>query len=189
MFEHDTDDAFASFLTGKQDDSACIPHFYLKAKLMGFKSHEAGREIYEDREYVEIRVKGQPKSIFCHEVTQQDKERFPTAYAAFKAGMEAPVIGTPLENLGLSPATVLHFRAIGIRTVEDVAAAGDAALSNMGMGARDIQNKAKALLAGSTTQTVEMAAQIKALQDQLAEVLAAQQPKKRGPKPKLKAVA
>lgn len=153
-----TDEAFNSFLPGaKQDDSSCVVRFYLKPKLMAAKSRDAGREIYEDREHCEIMVKGQPHQIVDEEVGKQHIDRFPNAYAAFKAGRPDPVTGTPIELLpNMSPSYVLTLKAMGIRTVEDMVNLSDAGLQKVGMGARDLQNRCRAFIGQSTTKADEL---------------------------------
>jgi hypothetical protein len=155
---------------------------------MGFKSHEAGRPIYEDREYVSIMVKGQDKQVFVREVAEEDRRRFPNAYAAFKKGVEAPTIGTPVEMLGVGPSSVEMMRMKGIRTVEDLAGLSDDGLQGIGLGARDLQAKAKAFLsknseatlrlerelAAERAKTSDMQEQMAKMQKQLAELAAAQ---------------
>jgi hypothetical protein len=185
----ETDQSFQSFMPGaQQDDRACYATFKIEKKLMGLKSHEAGRPIYEDREYVTIMVKGQDKQVFVREVTLEDRQRFPNAYAAFKKGIEAPVIGTPVEMLGLGPSSVEMMRIKGIRTVEDLAGLGDDGLQGIGTGARDLQAKAKAFLGRTSSQTVELEqalateraktaalqTQVEGLAQQIAELAAAQ---------------
>jgi hypothetical protein len=183
----ESDASFTSFMPGAtQDDRACYATFTVEKKLMGLKSHEAGRPIYEDREYVKILVKGQDKQVFVREVTLEDKQRFPNAYAAFKRGIEAPVTGTPVEMLGLGPSSVEMMRIKGIRTVEDLAELGDDGLQGIGTGARDLQAKAKAFLGRTSSKAVELEqalaaeraktaalqAQMEALGQQVAELAA-----------------
>jgi hypothetical protein len=69
----------------REDDRGVVANFYLDKVLLGFKSREAGREIYEDREFVSIRVKGQDKMEVVREVTEQDKQRFATAVLPLQA--------------------------------------------------------------------------------------------------------
>jgi adenine-specific DNA methylase len=185
----ESDASFTSFLPGATvDDKACYATFKVEPKLMGFKSHEAGRPVYEDREYVRILVKGQDKQVFWREVTDEDKQRFPNAYAAFKKGVEAVVSGTPVEMLGLGPSSIEMMRLKGIRTVEDLASLGDDGLQGLGMGARELQAKAKAFLGKTSVQsheleqalaverakTAAMQAQMQAMQAQVAKLLEAQ---------------
>lgn len=154
----DTD--FLQFLNGKtEDDSALIPEFYVDKKLMGAKSEEAKRPIYEDREYLRIKIKGQDKSIPVHEVTDEHRRRFPIAYAFFLRQKPVPVIGTPIEQLaGVGPSMAHHLKGLNLRTVEDLAAVSDDnTVNRIGMGGRDLVTRAKAWLQHSTSQTVALA--------------------------------
>lgn len=192
MSDQMSDDAFRAFLPGqKQDDDAgLLITFFVKPKLMGLKSTEAGRPIYEDREYVEIRVKGQPNNVPVEEVNETHKKRWPLAYAAFKVGLPAPIIGTPIENLpGIGPSAVLTYKALGIRTVEDVVSMAEPGLQKMGMGARELQRQCKAYLERSTVVTVELSqenatlkSQVAELQQQMADLMAAVKPKRGRPR-------
>lgn len=164
MLDPTTDDSFRSFLPGqREDESGVIPRFFMKEVLLGAKSQELGREVYEDREHIEIKIKGQDKGIYCDLVRDAHRKRFPIAYAAFKAGKEAPVVGTPVEQMsGIGPAMAHNLRGLNIRTIEDLASISDEnALSAIGMGARDLVNRAKAWVQGK-------APEVTALQDQLA---------------------
>lgn len=125
------------------------PRFHKYAKLMKQKSIAAGRDIYEDRDYVEILTPGDTRSIVDREVRDEDKQRWPREWAAYEAGNELSVIGTPLEKWPLvgSPSMVKTLKAMNINTVEDLAGLTDAALGNVGMGARNLREAAKLWLA------------------------------------------
>lgn len=191
-----TDESFRSFLPGQkqEDDSALIIEFFLGKKLMGAKSVAAGREIYEDREFVRIHVKGQDKQVVVREVTPQDRDRFPIAYRYFQAAMPAPVVGTPIEQLpGIGPSMAHMLKGLNLRTIEDLARVTDEnTLSRIGMGARELVNRAKAFVQQQAPEVVNLqeenaalkhqleaqAAQIASIQAQLAA------PRKRGRKSK-----
>lgn len=163
----DTDDAFRSFLPGaaQEDDRALIIDFFVQKKLMGFKSHEAKREIYEDREFIRIRIKGQDKQEVVEEVKEHHRNKYPIAYQLFLMRKPAPVVGTPVEQLpGVGPSLAHHLKGLGLRSVEDVANVGenDAVLQNIGMGARELRDRAKAWLANTTDATVALQAQLAA---------------------------
>jgi len=180
------DDAWTQFLPGQRlDDQSCIARFFLKPKLLGKKSKDLGRPIYEDREYVEIMVKGQPQQIVHKEVGKEDIERFPNAYAAFKRGAEAPVVGTPVEKMeGIGPSFALKLKSIGIRTVEDLSNCSDQALQDIGMGARSLQEKAKQMLSAVNPSIGKLEEENQELRKRLAALEAAVQPKRRGRPPK-----
>ena len=174
------DDAWTQFLPGQRlDDQSCIARFFLKPCLLGLKSQQAGREIYEDREFIEIMVKGQPQQIVHEKVTPEHIQRFPNAYAAFKQGKEAPVIGTPVDKLGVGPSTIINYKAIGIRTIEDVANASDEVLGKMGAGARALQEKAKQMLAQNNPAVESLKSENEQLKERLAALEAMMKPKRK----------
>ena len=157
----DTDTEYLTLAQGKSDDASCIAKFFLKPVLLGKKSIDAGRQIFEDREYVEIMVKGQDKQVFTREAKEEDKIRFPNAYMAFKLGKEVPVTGTPIGNLpGIEPSRVEMLKLLGIRTIEDMAGLGEEGLNRVGMGARDLQAKCKAYIAKTSDEVITLKAQL-----------------------------
>jgi hypothetical protein len=121
------------------------PRFHKYAKKMTRLSAEAGRDVYEDRHYVEIIQPGEMRSVVDREVNEDDKRRWPREWAAYEAGNEMATVGTPLEKWPLigSPAMVKTLKAININTVEDLACLTDAGLGNVGMGARNLRESAK----------------------------------------------
>lgn len=79
------------------------------------------------------------------------EERFPKewlphykeAYRAFKAGQEIPLNGTPIRTWPvLSPAQIAHLLLLNVRTVEDLAVANEQTLTAIGMGGRDLKQRA-----------------------------------------------
>lgn len=68
-------------------------------------------------------------------------------YEHFKLGKEEPINGISIKNWSsITPSQVKNLLSIGIKTVEDIAQANDEGLKRMGMGARELQNRAKAFL-------------------------------------------
>lgn len=193
-----SDEAFAAFLPGRdmEDDKSLVVNFFVGKKLLGKKSQDEGREIYEDREFIQIQIKGQDKQVVVEEVKPEHKRKFPIAYHLFQQGKPAPVVGTPIEQLpGVGPSMAHNLKAINLRTIEDVANVTDEnALSAMGMGARDLVTRAKAFIAKAAPKTVALEEENKALKSQLAgmeesvralqEQMAALMAKKKGGRPK-----
>lgn len=142
-----TDESFMAFLPGRQqeDDRALIVDFFVDKKLLGLKSKEAGRPVYEDREYVRIRIKGQDKQEVVREVDAKIKARFPIAYQLFQQQKPAPMIGTPIDMLpGLGPSLAHHLKGLNIRSVEDLSMITDEnVIQNIGSGARKMIDQAK----------------------------------------------
>jgi len=72
------------------------------------------------------------------------------AYKNWKEGQEAPVDGTPLINWpGLSPTQYKQLQALHIRAVEDLAAANEETINRLGMGGRQLKQRAVDYLAAA----------------------------------------
>jgi hypothetical protein len=96
------------------------------------KSKEEGRPIFEDREYVEIRVPGR-RDFQTKLANEINKARFPVHYAKFKAreSQEAEA-GTPLtEYPGVTRGQVEELQFFHVVSVEQLAAVPDSSLSSM----------------------------------------------------------
>lgn len=133
------------------DDAKVFAEFYNRAMIDGMATKEQGRTITRDVPHVRIIQPGESRlSVYDQPATNDDASRFPRQWAAFKAGQEQSVSGSPLSLLfPQSPATVDNLVRCGIRTVEMLANANDAALQEMGLGARSFQEKAKQYLANA----------------------------------------
>lgn len=97
-------------------------------------------------------------------------ERYQANYERWKKGEEMPLDGTPIKGWPvISPAQMTNLIAINILTVEDLAAANEEGLRRIGMGARDLQTKAKAWLSQAkdkgplTMQVAELKSENEAL--------------------------
>ena len=126
-----------------------IPEFVVEAVKLEHRSQQEGRPIYEDREFVNIMIVGQRGATVHEPVNDEHKMRWPKEYAAFKAGRELPPEGTPLAewpDSTMTKARVMELAFFNIRTVEDLAAVHDNALGNLGMGARELREKARTFL-------------------------------------------
>lgn len=93
-------------------------------------------------------------------------------YEAWKSGQETPVNGTPLKNwTGVSKGQLQTLLGLGLRTVEDLAAANVETMNRVGMGATSLKQLAQAFLdeaAGPGT----LIRRVGALQDENAELKA-----------------
>lgn len=127
-------------------DYQIMPVFYSESVQMDFKSREAGRPIYEDQEFVKMIIPGTRGSVIVERVNDEHRARWGAEYAAFKAGRELPVDGTPLREWPVGAMTASRADELAyfhIRTVEQLAALGDDKLGNIGMGARELRDRAK----------------------------------------------
>jgi hypothetical protein len=90
------------------------------------KSREAGRAVYEERDFIRIHVPGDKTSVVYRQVTEQDAQRFADRYAKWKTGQQDAVVGTPLTALpGMTPSKVEEYKYFKIVTVEQLADAPD----------------------------------------------------------------
>jgi len=153
-------------------------------------SKKAGRSIFKEVEFVRIRFPGDNKrapQFRAHEragmnaetgMEETWAERYPKHYAAFKEDAEYIGDGAPIGSLpGLSVAKVKEFKAVNIHTVQALAGLPDAQIRKLGMGTRDMVEKAKAWLGGSEADTVAaQSAEIADLKAQVAALQAASEP-------------
>lgn len=106
-------------------DSRLHVSFSMRPLFNEEESGKAQRPIYEDREFIQIMIPGDKQNIILRVAEDFDRQRFPEHYAKFKAGA-SQVIGTPLANAGIFPASRCEeFAHFGIRTVEQLANAND----------------------------------------------------------------
>lgn len=126
--------------------SPAIPQFFVEPVKMEFKSKQEGRPIFEEREFVRIIIPGDRRSMAVEPVNDEHKARWSKEYAAFKEGREAPLEGTPLKEWPVSSMTAGKAEELAffhIKTVEQLAAVNDAQLQSLGMGARELRERAK----------------------------------------------
>lgn len=187
-FDPDFDGSFAD----NSKEARNYVKFYRQWVRNNFKSNLEGMEVGEHQDFVIIICPGQPKSEVRRKATEADKSQYRQEWAAYSEGKEHQMSGTPIEMLpGLSQGVADSLKALYIYTIEQMAGLSDMALQKVGMGGNDIRQRAKSYMDKSSSEVVSLKAQlaealeaIKALQEQIGT-----EPKKRGPKPKLKAVA
>lgn len=157
----------------KGSDEQLLVKFDVRSKQDVSASQEAGRPIFRDVEYIDIRVPGSPDNV-CRPVTLRDKERFPRHYAAFKNRLEGgeQVEGTPLmewPQITRSQAEELAF--FGIKTVEQLANVSDANGQGL-MGFHGMKRRANEWLkaAAQGVQVSELQAELKKRDEQIAEM-------------------
>lgn len=134
---------------GTAKPSLAIPQFYTEAVHQPFRSEQEGRPIFEEREFVKILIPGDRRAMVVEPVNDDHKARWPSEYAAFKAGQEAPIEGTPLTEWAVSSmnkARAEELAYFNIKTVEQLAQVNDNQLQNLGMGARELRERAKTWL-------------------------------------------
>jgi hypothetical protein len=123
------------------------PRFFIEAVEDELASSQSGRRIFRDEERVEIIMPGNPYTRPVQRVTAAHRQQWPKEYEAFKAGQELAPEGTPLEEWPrLKRGQVLELKALGFKTIEQVAHMGDQAIQQVGMGGRQLCELARAFL-------------------------------------------
>ena len=157
-------------------------------------SIEAGFKVFKDVDFAHItpigskdRIERRVDDWFAHLASEVEGGRFMEdwlrqyrgAYDAWKQGQEIPVNGTAIRTWSvLSPAQVKSLLELHVRTVEDLAQANEETIRRLGMGGRDLKNKAMTWLesaknVGSVTERcVALAAENKELQESVARLTA-----------------
>jgi len=194
-------------------NSRLVVFFHKKAKKNDFRSEQEGRPIFDDVIYIKKMVPGDSLSIIDRPMYESDKNEFPMQWAHFQNKQEGDqmVSGTPLIEWPIvSTAQAEELRALKFYTVENIANASDAQLQRIGIiagmsphsfrdKARLFLNKAAGLAEDSKREEelatlreenakikAETDAKLAAMQEQMANILAAVGEKKpRGRKPKV----
>ncbi len=115
-------------------------------------------------------------------------QQFKVAFKAWQEGEEVPINGTPLNHWpSLTKGHYQLLRSLGIHTIEDVAAMNEEAMARIGMGARNLKERARMhleakdssaavaeQLAAERAKTEAQAAQLARMQEQLDALMAEQ---------------
>lgn len=164
-------------------DLALGVEFFLKPVENPRKSAEAGRAIYDEREYIRIALPGDSKSEIVapanelHYVPHLKSrvtfaERFAAAYDAFKRDQADYVHGTPLSAISfVNLAEREELASQKVKTVEQLAGLTDQAIRKLGMGWREKVERAKAFLDRS-----KETAEVDGLKARIAELEAMMRP-------------
>lgn len=142
-----------------EEQDTCFPRFFTEAEQTMIDGVPSWREV----EMVEIIMPGNNQTTKpVQYVSDIHKERWPKAYAAFKANEEMALNGTPLEQWPvLRRAQVLQLKSLEFRTVEDVARMSETAIQRVGMGGRELKKMAEVFVSNSQDNAIAN----KAIQD------------------------
>src|ERR1700744_5350018 len=138
-------------------DEGLYVEFTREPVFMEFKSQEAGRPIYEERDFVYIVQPGnksdlkRPVRLNNDNGNVPDNERFPKQWARFQNSVEQVQDGLPLEQCPfLNKSRVMELKSLRIHTVEQLAMVSDAVTQTMGMDGRKLRDTARAFLDDAT---------------------------------------
>lgn len=156
-----------------QAESNLFVSFYTEAVEIKAESEKQGRPVYRDVPFIKVVVPGDVNNIIERKASKEDEQKFPKAWARYKA-QEADVMeGTPLEQWPqMSRSLVKEAKFFEIHTVEQLAGLSDINVSKIGMGYLELRNKAKAYLvaaAGTAGETAQ-AAENQRLKDMIADL-------------------
>lgn len=135
------------------DMNRVYPRFFMDSVQDFIASEREGRPIYKEEERVEIIFPGNQHTKPVFKVTQEHADRWPEEYKAFRSGQEIAINGTPIEQWPiLRRAQVLEMKALGFRTVEELAAMPDGAVQRIGMGGSRLRELAQGYLDDAKAQ-------------------------------------
>ena len=140
---------------------------------------------YVDMDFITITVPGNRDLVIHTPVTDFYQWRFPHEYDLFKRGKEAAVVGTPLDMWPhLQPSQIAELKHQGIRTIEQLATLSDS-VSGVLRGFYALKHKAQQYLddakdknaaavvrAQMDEQAERHKAEMKAMEDRFAAMLA-----------------
>lgn len=195
----------------KSADSRLNVRFESRPVKNDFQSEKEGRPIFEDRDFIIISVPGDNTLTSIAEVRDDHKARFPLHWAHYQNthGDDPKLVGTPISQWPLvTPAMAEELRYLKFHTVESLATASDAQLQafgmKVGMSGNMLRSRAQNFLKVAGDESIlhrqneemtklreenasiraETDAKLAAMQEQMAQILAAvgqkEEPKKRG---------
>jgi hypothetical protein len=151
-------------------DNKLFVQFFMLAVRNEIKSIEAGRPIFDDKEYVRIITPGNTKSVLEVPVQEEHRSRFASRYERWKKGQGEALTGTPLEMWPqMTVSQVAELKALNIHTVEQLASLSDGNAQQI-MGNNSLRAKAKLFLDAAAGEAVntKMTAELEKRDDEIA---------------------
>ncbi len=98
-------------------DDKLYVEFFREPVMHQGKSREAGRAVYEERDFVRIHVPGDKTTVCVEPMHEINLFRFRARYEKWKAGQSEAVTGTPLSAMpGMTPSKVARPKPPLLRT-------------------------------------------------------------------------
>jgi len=156
------------------NDGKLFVSFYTKPVMNPIKSTEAGRQVFDEKDYIRIMTPGSQLSVIEAPIKEGNyMTRFGAKYKAWKAGQAELISGTPIDSFPFllgRVALVAELKAMGVHTVEQLAGLPDSAMHNL-MGGNELRKRAAEWLdktQGTDAQVAKMAKENADLQSQMA---------------------
>lgn len=156
-------------------ESHVFVSIYSDAVELRAESEKAGRPIFQDMPHIRITIPGDTNNIIERRLDEEDKRKYPRAWAEYERGEAKGFTGTPLEQWPqMTRAQVKESKYFECHTVEQLAGLSDTHCQKMGMGFRELREKAKAYLgvAESTASATAQALENEKLRQEMAELRA-----------------
>jgi hypothetical protein len=156
----------------QQMDATLLVKFFERPRPDRLASLEAGRPMFKDVEFIEIRTPGNRDAI-CRPARQRDIERFPKHYQAYKDRVSTDHLeGTPLSEWPLMARSRVEELAFhNVKTVEQLAGMPDSNVAQF-MGMNVLKQKAKQWLeqAKDNRASVELHEELEKRDGEIAEL-------------------
>lgn len=128
------------------DERKLLARFYKHAIKNEARTIAEGRPMFDEKVFVSIIIPGDKNTRVEREMRDEDKERFPRAWAAFQNADTVSLTGTPVEQWPpLSVTQVAELKAMNILTVEHLAELSDSITQKM-MGLGQLRTQAQAYI-------------------------------------------
>jgi len=142
--------------------------FYDEAIKNEEESEKQGVPVFDERTFINIKI---PNSVddISRPIQEADKKRFPQSWQAYLTGKEPVESGFPLEEwpqLTVSELKVCH--AVGVKTVEQLAALPDSGLHRLGVNGQGMKTRAQKFL-NSVGEMERLRARVKELEAMIAK--------------------
>lgn len=129
------------------EDNQLTVNFYDKSVRNALKSRDQGMPIHDLIPHVRVQTPGEHLNVVDRPIQEQDKMRWPRQYDAYLHNQTQIPEGSPIDLMFVNnPHIADNLRGHGIHTIQQLANLSAHALLQVGMGAQEYQNKAKAYL-------------------------------------------
>lgn len=181
MFAHQDWQAIAKAQergASQPDGEGCVALFYDRPEVDEAATAVEGRVVHKAVPYVKIMIAGQPRSVVDAPVKEtydspgrDPRLRFSKAWEAYKAKRAGLAEGTPIEEFPLlSVAQVADLKAAGVMAIEQLAAMSDDGLPSLGLGGRDLRERARQFLKPADEVQKELRQQLRSQEERIAEL-------------------